>query len=254
MVQPLGRPFFRRIGLPFMPRQSGGYSSKVESESPANLLAYWQLNEGAGPTAADSSGNGRSGTEVGAPAWGQTGIGDGKTSVLFDGAKDAIDIYSASLQSAFDGGEGTMMLWAKVSGAGVWTDATLRWLFYLFVDGNNFIRIIKLTSEGDLQYAYRSGGTAQLSRTVATGSPTGWFHVAITWSRLVNEVRSYFNGSEAAAALTITADFAGSLSANNTVLGASNDTPSQEWDGGLDHAAVWDTPLTASQISNLARL
>jgi hypothetical protein len=240
--------------MPFMPRQDGGYSSKVESESPANLLAYWQLNEGAGPTAGDSSGNSRTGTEVGSPTWGQTGIGDGKTSVLFDGANDAIDIFSAGLQAAFDGEEGTMAWWAKVSAVGDWSDGTLRWFFYLFADGDNFVRIIKLNTNNNVQFAYRSGGTAQLSRTVAIGPTVGWFHVAITWSRAVNEVRSYLDGVEAAAVLTITDDFVGSLATNNTTLAATSNVPASVWNGYLAHAAVWDTPLTASQILNLATL
>lgn len=239
-------------GLSGLSAVTGSYADKVIGIAPNNLLAYWPLWEPAGPTANDISGNSRNGVEVGSPSWGETGIGDGRTSVLFDGSNDAIDTFTASLQSVFNGGEGTMSLWARVSAVGDWSDATLRWLFYLFADGDNFVRIIKLNSNNDVQFAYRSGGTAQLARTVAIGPTADWFHVAITWSRTVDEVRSYLDGVEAAAVLTITADFVGNLAVGNTVLAASNNVPASVWNGYLAHAVLWDIPLTASQIAIIA--
>jgi len=54
----------------------------------ADLLAHWQLDDGAGATALDATGNGYNGTLMGNPAWIEGEIGG---ALDFDGAGDYVD-------------------------------------------------------------------------------------------------------------------------------------------------------------------
>jgi len=57
------------------------------------LVGYWQLNEGSGSTASDSSGNGNDGTVVGA-SW--TTSADGSGALSFDGEDDYVEVPNAT--------------------------------------------------------------------------------------------------------------------------------------------------------------
>ena len=79
----------------------------VIGESPA--VACWKFDEGAGTIAGDSSGNGNTGTLVGAPEW-TTGIREGALS--FDGVDDFVQVpHSASL--GITGNAISVGLWMK---------------------------------------------------------------------------------------------------------------------------------------------
>ena len=65
------------------------YATAVTADAP---LAYWRLGESSGTTAADASGNGRTGTYVGGVGLAKPGAlsGDANTSVQLDGADDNV--------------------------------------------------------------------------------------------------------------------------------------------------------------------
>ena len=233
----------------------GGYSKKVLSIAPANLIAYWPLWETSGATADNLEGTAaRDGAYTGVTLNSSTGP-DGRPVGLWDGANDYCNIYSASLNTAFNGAEGTVALWAKVSAAGVWADGLLRYNIRLTVDGNNFVNLKKLAAANGIQYDYKAGGTL-LSRAVGSISTTGWYNIAMTWSKSAGgdgEVRGYYNGIQQGATLTALGVWAGALTSTACIIGA-DDTPSPGfvWDGLLAHVAVWNTPLTPAQIALLA--
>lgn len=224
------------------------YWKKVLSTSRSNLLAYWPLWEASGVTAVDRSGNGRNGTYSG-PTLGQAGIGDGRTSALFDGVNDVTNVHGASFVAAFNGSEGTLATWARVSAAGVWSDGSNHHIFNLAVNGSNVVVGFKNTG-GSLALQYIAGGTAKTFTLVTT--TTLWFHLTITWSKSADQAKFYFNGTQNGATQTGLGTWAGSLAATTTVLGATNTTPASVWSGYLAHCAVWDTPLNATQIAKLA--
>lgn len=226
---------------------SMAYTNKVKALSP---IAYWPLAESSGTIIVDESGNGRNGTYTGVDL-GQTGIGDGRTCPLFDGVNDVGNVFSASLQGAFNGSEGTIALWAKVSGSGVWTDAATRWCAIFRVDGNNLVGIQRSTTNNRLQVTYIAGAT---NKTITKDSltTTNWMHVAITWSKAADQVIMYFGGVQNGATLTVLGTWAGSLATTATNIGARFTTPDQIWDGYLAHVALWTTPLNSTQIASLA--
>ena len=239
---------FRRI--PFI--KGGSYSSKVLGTATANLIAYWPLWETAGAVADNLEGTAaRDGAYTGVTLGNSTGP-DGRPVPLFDGTNDFVNIYSASLNTAFNGAAGTFALWHKVSGAGVWTDGVARYMVNLQASANDLIQIWKTVNNNEVKIDYKAGGTLE-TRALVAHSPTAWGHYAITWNKAGDQVIAYYNGTQAGDTMTALGIWAGDLLAARTVVGAfRTDAVSGSIDGWLAHAAVWDTPLTATQILALA--
>jgi hypothetical protein len=229
---------------------AASYADKVRATSPGNLIGYWPMSEASGATAFDLSPEGNDGAYTGVTLGQRPGIGDGRTVPLFDGANDFNNIYSAAFNTDFNGAEGTMAVWGKVSGVGVWTDGDVRSLFHIKVDGGNLVYIVK-DSNNNVQCAYIAGGTTEVENFASTD--TEWMHFAIVWSSAGDTVDFYKNGV-AGTQDTVLGTFAGDLDANNCNIGARVITPTWPWDGFLAHAAVWKTALTGAQISRLAQV
>jgi hypothetical protein len=78
----------------------------------SGLVGYWNLDEGSGTTAADSSGNGNTGTLQNSPAWTTSGKDAG--ALTFNGSNQYVNIpSSASLQFS---GAFTASVWLKTTG------------------------------------------------------------------------------------------------------------------------------------------
>lgn len=222
------------------------YTNKVKALNP---IAYWPMAESSGSVALDESGNGRNGAYT-AVTLGQAGIGDGRTSASFNGTTSFNNIYSASLAGAFNKDEGTIAVWAQVSGAGVWTDAANRDLFVLQADGTNNLFLRKSSTSNTIRGSWQGGGT---SATVQTGSfsPVGWFHIAMAWSKAANEMKFYLNGAQSGATQTMTGTWTGALAAGACDVGSGGGAV-RVFSGTMAHAAVWVSPLSAAQIASLA--
>lgn len=223
------------------------YTNKVKALAP---LAYWPLAELSGATAIDESGNGRNGVYSGVTL-GAAGIGDGRTAAAFDGNVSYCNVYGAGLAAAFSGAEGTIAAWFQVANAGVWTDGATHYCAQLQADANNLLYIRKQTTNNQLAFVYAAGGTSK-TVTVAAGGPTGWFHVALTWSKSADQMRAYINGTQASTTQIGLGTWAGALSSTKTVLGNSTTSATQAWSGPMSHAALWNSALNAVQITSLA--
>ena len=97
----------------YTPQSGGtGYSGAVLADSP---LAYWRLGEASGTTAADASGNNRTGSYLNTPSLGAPGAltGDSNSAVSFNGVDEYVNVpYLAALNpSAF-----TIEAWAYPTG------------------------------------------------------------------------------------------------------------------------------------------
>lgn len=228
------------------------YTKKLKAAIGASLIAYWPLAELSGSTALDASGNARNGAYVGVDL-GQTGIGDGRTSPLFDGANDCVNVYSASLAGAFNGTEGTLMAWGRVNAASVWTDGTARRIIRLgSATAGNRVEFYRTATNNQFEVDYVAGGTAK--GAVITMSPTAWFHVAVTWSKSGDAVKVYLNGTQQGATGTGLGVWAGALSTTQTVIGANTTTPTSVWNGTIAHVAVCNVALSAPTIAQVAVL
>ncbi len=227
------------------------YTQIVQQTAPANLLAYWPMAETSGSIALDASGNGRNGAYTGVTL-GAGGIGDGQTSASFDGTTSFNNIYSTSLNAVFNGQELTLSVWARVSAAGAWTDATARRIFKLRVDGNNYVEMYKSNTNNLLEIDYLAGGTVKAVTSTLLGGVTAWFHMAVTITKSGDALKFYLNGAQIGATQTGLGTYVGVLGSTLCCVGAGGTTPVNVWSGLLAHAAVWNTPLSAAQIAVLA--
>ena len=227
------------------------YSDKVLGYGP---IAYWPLWEAAGATAeclVDSPA--QDGTYVGVTL-GQTGIGDGNTCPLFDGANDYVDQLSAALAGVFDGNEGTILAWTKVFDAGVWTDGLVRRAFCFAADGLNIQYLTKDDVNNAFWYRRKGGNVASLVIEGGLAS-TDWIVYGMTYSLstgLTGEMRAYRNGLQIGLTQVNLGTWAGGLADWSTVIGAGSEAPDFPWHGYLAHCMVFDRALPQPTILDLA--
>jgi len=226
------------------------YAGQVLGTGP---IAYWPLWEPAGATAVNLVAATMNGIHT-AVTLAQPGIGDGATSGSYDGATSYTNIYSATLSGAYNGSEGTIAVWAKVSAVGVWTDGTRRDVMIIYSNGSNYILLSKFANN-TIRFMYRSGGT-DYPVDLAGLTTVDWMYLAITWSQGTgDEVRAYYNGTQTGAAVTpLLAWGGGALAATVNCIGATTTGAANPFSGTLAHCAVWDRALTPAEIAALAAL
>ncbi len=243
--------FWRGLGKPFSLKVGAGggvsaqYWQKVVAMSPITYLPLWDA-------AGSSSAIDLMGLGNGTPSnvtFGLSGAGDGRTAASFNGSNSKVNIFSSALASAFDGARGTLSAWAKVSGSGIWTDGTIRYITFLIADGNNNVYLAR-TSTNNVVRGEHAGSSAFVGVNVPT-TTTDWFHLAVTWNKTNNAVKVYFNGSQSGATQAGVGTFSGSLTAAN--IGATA-APANSWSGLIAHVALWASELDSSQISALASI
>jgi hypothetical protein len=239
--------------VPFtFPFLGQSYARRILNTQSASLIADWQLGETSGTNAANAQGtSARDGTYTNGVTLNAATFTDGTPAPSFDGTNDVINVYSSSLNSAFNNAQGTLFFWAQASASGVWTDGATRYFAILGADASNRVRIFKSSANNSVTWEYAAGGTAK-ARTLATVSGTGWFSVALTWNKAGDQVIPYFNGSQAGTILTGLGTWTGSLASTTVDLGASNSSGASPWSGFMKYAALWTTPLSAGEIAALS--
>jgi hypothetical protein len=223
-------------------KKSITYSDRILSLSP---LAYWPLNETSGTKAIDL---------VGAHNGAYTGVDLAQSqppfiAPYFDGANDFCNVYSAWLNTNFNGSEGSFSLWAKISSAGIWTDGANRTLVK-FSAGANELYLRRTTTNNQLQWVYVAGGVTDAITSIALGGNIGWMHLAFTWSKSGEIVTAYGNGAVINTSTTLGA-WAGALTNTGCVIGAGNITPTVVWSGWIAQPALWNRALSAAEVANL---
>jgi hypothetical protein len=228
-----------------IPRSKTKYINKILGLFGSSIIAYWPLNERAGSVAFDLSGNGRNGAYTGVDL-GRNGIGDRQTCPYFDGANDYLDIYSANLAAAFNGNEGSFLVWLEVRNPSIWTDGIGRIAARLRADGNNYVQLDKNTLINSWRGLYVAGSVIkQMSVTYSNGA---FFNCAITWSKSDDSVKIYLNGVQALSTLHSLGVWSGSLVSGSTVIGASSTTPGSPWCGYLAHALLLNRAATPAEV------
>jgi hypothetical protein len=155
----------------------------------------------------------------------------------FNGTTSRLNLNSASLISLFNASQGSILLWVKVSGAGIWTNGANGYFITLAADVNNWIYIRKDNANNQIQFSYKAGSTLEAVNLTPV-SPTDWFSVGVSWNKPAEEFKAYYNGLQTGATQASLGTWAGSLAATQQVLGAFNTTPSNPFSGYLAYAAV----------------
>lgn len=229
------------------------YTEKLLSIQPANLIAYWPLNEASGTTADNAEGTAaRDGTyNSDVSGWPPaTGIGDGNTAPTFDGVNDAVNIYSGNFQSNWNPNEGTIVLWINSSD---WTRDNAYALSF-FGDSNNLIGVFAPSGNNTLFCTRRGAGTTKTFVPTIFSTNNIWYHIALVFSVSGDYFRLYINGVQFGSDLTSIGINSGALQASRTVLGAAATPPAQQWSGKIAHVAHWSTPLSESEIVTLSTI
>ena len=231
------------------------YAERILATESADLLAYWPLWEASGSVADNLEGTAaRDGAYTGVTL-GEPGIGDGATCPWWDGANDYLDVYSVSLSDNFDGNEGTVLWWMKVSDAGVWSDGVTRklWLLSCGADTNDDWALCqKITAAGTLRFYYSPGTGSNLIEKTGM-SDTGWIPCAMTWTHAGSDLyKAYMYGEALPTTHSGLNNWTQSLVDGRCVIGARLPTPDQVWDGWLAHFAIWSKALSDAQIVALS--
>lgn len=234
-----------RLNLPIL--FGGSYAKKIKTLFGTSLIAYWPLNEASGAIAYDASGNGRNGAYTGVDLANAAGPTKTKTMTpYFDGANDYCNVYTAGLASAFNGAEGSVLLWSKVYNAAVWTDATWRCSLRFQVDVDNYLLIGRTGANNVWWLSYKAGGIVK-SFSYTSQSDINWVLWALSWSAAAGQVISYKNGVAGVPATGL-GTWAGTLPNNNTCIGSYSIAPLQVWNGWLGHGMVLNRPATPAEI------
>jgi hypothetical protein len=235
-----------------LPPFSGEYARRVLNTYRANLLAYWPLWDTSGTTAIEIKGflNGSGGHTT----LGFIGPDKRHQATYFNGTNTVIDIYSAALAAAFDGDEGSFLAWAKVSGAGVWTDSTYRDIIRIYNQVNNYTVMFKGSVDNSLYIGRKTDTEEKYSYGLTYGALTDWFCTVGTWSTTNDKLILHVNGVQAGLTASGLGAMAGSPDPSYTVIGASAAAGGVVWSGYLAHVAIWSAPLDAETIKRLSRV
>jgi len=89
--------------------------------------------------------------------------------------------------------EGTVEFWFKAN-SDFWEDGSDDFLFVVYVDANNRIRIFNRDAN-DLRFQYGAGGVDKsVTRDESDAWGTEWHHLAMTWSKTADEFKAYIDG------------------------------------------------------------
>jgi hypothetical protein len=218
------------------------YDSVVLADSP---VAYWPLNETSGTVATDLTGNGYSGTYQGTAGTnytlGQTGIGDGEGSVLFDGTAGWIKV-SANPSTAVS--NWTLEAWAQTTSA---PSAAILWACNGIDSGSYGGWGGGLLGSGNDDFVYYGAGAfgTDAMHAFAIGSTLHhvvYTNVSGTWN--IYQDGSLVTSSNPGTTLAP----AGSL----MTIGCQASGPStfsRFWPGLIAKVAVYNVALTGTQVS-----
>lgn len=224
------------------------YSDLIIGDTPS---AYWRLGEASG-NAADSSGNGHTGTVTGA-TYGATGLiaDDADDAMDFDGSSDKIaiaDVLDFAWNSAF-----SVEAWVAMDQfGGGGTDRVIA----SKLDNGNFDQgwEVRLSSTTKPRFFLRSadGGLfsidVECQASIPNGTPT---HLVVTYSGsgAASGVKFYIDGAESTS-VTVNEDDLGTNVTSNaitlTLAARANDV--NWWSGVLDEVAIYSSALTAAQV------
>lgn len=203
--------------------------------------AVFTFDDGSGSTAADSTGNGNNATLHGGAAFTSSGHING--AITLNGSTGYLDATSSSdLQTS---GAVTVAAWVKLSGTE--TDQKIASTQDL-TSGGYKLGIF----DGKVEFEIRdSSNQYYLDRSVPGGTtltPGVWYHVAGVWDPSTGTISTYVNG-ELDRQLTTTGTLA--VSSGDLIIGRDGTANSGYLDGTLDDLRIYDSALTAAQITDL---
>jgi RHS repeat-associated protein len=221
-------------------------AAPLASAPTSGLVAHWALDEGAGAIAADSSGNGNTGTLQNGPVWAAGKVG---TSALdFDGADDRLTTANPSTVSD----NFTIAFWADPDVAheidpemtySTYGGSGQRYAWWpMWRPGGDAGAGVSVGTNG--VSAYEHGPNFAAPMLVHQGQVSGWTHVAVVYES--KRPKLYING-----ALVRT----GLQSPRDAVRAVAQDVGGNVYgyyDGSMDDVRLYNRALSAGEVSQLA--
>ena len=164
---------------------------------------------------------------------------------LFDGIVAYINLLSAALNSILNPESGGVGGFIHINSA-AWTDSTVRYFLYFFVDSDNFIGISKDIIDNTLLIQVKMGGTDRKIFVDVSG-PDEFIHVFVTWTQ--NEIVILINGF-AVATLLGAGDWIGNLTI--ALIGASSVSPDDPFYGYVCHVPLYASAPSISDVKSIA--
>jgi rhamnogalacturonan endolyase len=203
--------------------------------------AWWKLDETGASSASDSSGNGNTGTVVGA-TWTAGKFGN---ALGFDGVDDQVTLPNSIANSA----AGAVAMWVKT--AANFADTAMLFYTSSATTGNgggaeNELHLNFLADER-IQF-FIEGGAADVTITSANGyADNAWHHVAATWDINGNAVL-YVDGTAVGSATHDATNFIGSAV---TRLGRPA-TATRYYNGLMDDVRLYNVAISPNHVAAIA--
>jgi len=218
--------------------------------STTGLVAYYKFDEPSGATVTNSVSGGPNGTINGTPTRVTSPIQTGNNALNFDGATTRV---LAGPIAAYDGfTSGTFEAWINPTTL----DATNREIVGLRTDANTATKVsfhIASPSAGTTTVGMWNGTTFS-TITSPTPIPTGtWTHLAFVTNGSSTDVYQGNTSGTNTLIGTIPLGYGTATGTDLTVgysKNASSGTDVEFFNGSIDEVRVWNTALTATQITN----
>lgn len=240
-LQPLGFPM---AGQEYLDTVLG-----IQSES---RIAFWPLNETSGSVAKNIDDPDLNGTFSSVTLNSKLGIDSQPAPLWVPGSGSYSNIYSATLNTLFNGDVGQVCGWAQVSAAGVWTDGAVREIFYIQTSTNDQLVLRKNNANNQLRLITRRSGN--FVATLQALSETAFFWWSLEMSAPgVNCYIRPLGGAEINFTAVNANAWTGNLNAATTLIGCANVIPANIWSGYNQFVAIWaGVNLTEEERAALA--
>lgn len=251
-----GTQYFYRVRA-HNARGESGHSTDASATTAevAGRQAHWKLDEAAGLSAADSSGQGNTGTLQYGPTWVSGRI---NTGLSFDGSDTGGDdvVNAGNGASVRNLGAITVAAWIKVGGVG---EAGNPGRIVHKAIGPDPVNGWQFVTQGTNQLGFAVDyATTDLVRVSAANVYTlgGWHHVVMTWDGTANatNVLLYVNGTEVGSYATTTNAVGNRVSDEGANIYLGNEVNGlRTLHGALDDVRVYNRVLSLGEIRAIHR-
>ncbi len=218
-------------------------NSQATFTAAIGVLAHWPFDEGAGATAADTSGNGQTGTLTNGASW---TAGARLNAVDLDGSNDFVDVGTIDVS----GSAMTLAAWFNSSQLANTPSHDGRIISKAngTAESKHFWMLSTIRSGSDTRLRFRLKAGGQTTTLVASSgnlTENQWFHAAGVYDGA--SMKLYLDGV-LVGSLNKTGAIAVSSSVPAWIGGNPTDPTIRPWQGAIDDVRIYDRALSAAEV------